>query len=685
MRWIRRLALLIAAVLVGMVIAIAPGATVAVQMASSPVPPSTPPGLNILPSTVKGAAPLSGAVGWQQAQAVMLYSYAREPAFWQAVTAVQAGSATSTQTALVASTTSTHTVPATKLQTFGKVVGGATTAMSGYAVGAALGSTVLDLVGFDAEGSVCANTTGAVQTAVSLLTATDCSAFNQFAAEYSANADVVPGVGFGASCNAVGWCATVDQVIHNVGQNASNYIAQTIYCVTIVPAPTSAFEGRQFYYVPAGSTTTFSTSFSLSVTGQTGGGSYPWACAGTSNGSYGNTNSLPKSGGVLPDFPEYWEGFMLEPREGITPDPGVSWIAPCILGTGSCEPSTSAGQLTETSADPLRVLRCVVVAASGTYTLDSATFRESEGVLPQVRCPDVTGLDVQSIEVREVNLDDGTWLTLWSETTTPEYQAAQTLAPECSDGTCLLDLRKEGQSCFQAPTECAEWMSDPNRDSTYSCWYGTHAVDLAECYVYGPAFDEGAAVTGNVYGDPDTGEPIGAPSGAGTGTDAQAFGAGVQDPEAERVCLPTGWGVFNPIEWMMKPVQCALEWAFVPRQSVLEDVAGSVTGAWDGTAVMQGLPLVVGVIDDLPQSATSDCRGPAVTFDGGGFMEEAGMDGTWYPLDACEQPLSDLAALARWFVPAVMSFFVSLAVLRYSAGIIGFMGIGRSGAAGRIE
>lgn len=30
-------------------------------------------------------------------------------------------------------------------------------------------------------------------------------------------------------------------------------------------------------------------------------------------------------------------------------------------------------------------------------------------------------------------------------------------------------------------------------------------------------------------------------------------------------CAPSGWGWFNPVEWVQKPVKCAILWAFVPK------------------------------------------------------------------------------------------------------------------------
>ena len=47
-----------------------------------------------------------------------------------------------------------------------------------------------------------------------------------------------------------------------------------------------------------------------------------------------------------------------------------------------------------------------------------------------------------------------------------------------------------------------------NQASTYSCYVGTHTVDLSECNIYGPVFNSANRASGNAYGDPRTGAAI---------------------------------------------------------------------------------------------------------------------------------------------------------------------------------
>jgi hypothetical protein len=61
-------------------------------------------------------------------------------------------------------------------------------------------------------------------------------------------------------------------------------------------------------------------------------------------------------------------------------------------------------------------------------------------------------------------------------------------------------------------------------------------------------------------------------TGTGTGTDVPIDrGTGpIPTPIAdddfggEGVCWPSGWGWFNPAQWVLRPIKCALVWAFVP-------------------------------------------------------------------------------------------------------------------------
>jgi hypothetical protein len=81
--------------------------------------------------------------------------------------------------------------------------------------------------------------------------------------------------------------------------------------------------------------------------------------------------------------------------------------------------------------------------------------------------------------------------------------------------------------------------------------------------------------------------PIDPGSGQNTGT--------LEEQQAE--CWPDGWGWFNPAQWVLRPIKCAAEWAFVPsslalqtRMQRIDTLQDSPPITWvnDGSTYVQG-------------------------------------------------------------------------------------------------
>jgi hypothetical protein len=125
---------------------------------------------------------------------------------------------------------------------------------------------------------------------------------------------------------------------------------------------------------------------------------------------------------------------------------------------------------------------------------------------------------------------------------------------------------------------------------------------------------------------------------------------------------------------VFQPVRCALEWAFVPRQSVIQTVATQTRTAWDDTVIGQGIGFAAGIPSALPDGVSSACLGPAVTF--GPPLDDFGMDGTWYPLNSCEEPMATVRGVAYWALPAFTAFALTFTLVRYAASILGYIGFG---------
>lgn len=685
---IAKRAIVIGAVAFAVAGLVAPGAFASV-LASDVIPsPEAPRPVNVLPSTVKGVAPTTGTA-YQSFMAQVMYSYARDPQFWQAASRVNAGTATAGEIELVQQRNGTYGVPATRTQTLTKVVGGVGTAISGYSIGATIGAGTLQLLGYDAQGAVCANTTGIVQDVVSLLAGQDCSGFYEIPPEFIPNEEVT------GSDLASGLC-----LAGPVGTNVVLSPPTSGGTWTAPHPPLTSCSAGYLSWTPNSAEAPltpvgYNQILSIERTGA------------TFTAHIHNTLWGTPVGGTLRSSQIYF-ACLNSSRTGIAPASSVggsgmggaagpNTVTYTVIGAGSCSNGGvayitsrmgAAGATTGTwadqsmwiwtdgvelppavqeSGDPLRTLRCVVVHSGGEVTRDSATFRETDGVLPQPLCPDTTGLVVESIRLLNVNTEDGTWTVLYEESTTTEYQAHQTLAPECSGGTCLLDLRKEGVgSCFQSPGSCAGWFADPNKESTYSCRYGTHAVDLAECTIYAPTFEPGATTTGNTYGDPTTGGAVTNPNPT-AGTDPTGQG---------QACFPNGWAALNPIEWVFRPVQCVLQWAFVPRAEVVAATGTRVTTAWEETIVVQAPTIVNGWIAQLPDDL-GGCEGPPV--DLGPALEQFGVEGVeeQHPLSACDPPWDTIAMIANWVISGSVAFGGTLAVIRYISATIGFVGYGK--------
>lgn len=169
--------------------------------------------------------------------------------------------------------------------------------------------------------------------------------------------------------------------------------------------------------------------------------------------------------------------------------------------------------------------------------------------------------------------------------------------PACLPGTaCELTLWKgqgaPAEYCGEAAVGCPSWYTDINNLENYECRWGPYVVDLGYCNV----FRNPGKVTPNTptITDPKNGVRESGGAEPDTGLDV-GLGEYVYDPQPDPTpfpyepadspageCFPTGWGLLNPVEWVLKPIKCALVWAFVPRAEVvgpvLQDGLESING-----------------------------------------------------------------------------------------------------------
>lgn len=526
--------------------------------------------------------------------------------------------------------------PATKLAKLTKVVSGVGAVMLGGELGFMVGKQVSAAMGFDPEFGLCEpgyEDFGIIST----ITGTDCSSLYEFSPVYDVNGDVVEGISVGAACTSDG--SRCQQLVGVVNGNWGAWTNTDIYKVVATPASVNA-AGMQFRF---------------------GGEWVMMATTGVSNSSSGAGNASCRA---------VW-GSSVDGNDCVTymgramglPD-AVSLVDPLtrpdlVQEVGMADP------------DPERTISCAITGSDGnTYTSHSEPYRESGGSISPVECPQLPeGVSADSVTIGEMSPDG--FKELMTEATTDAYQNWAENFPECATGACKLDLKKKTggtvlPSCFDLQQECMDWFDQPNREELYQCTYGNDNVQLSECFVYSGVFKPERLAIGAPYSDPVTGEWSGGQSSPKAGQDAMADP--VRDPNFSRDCWAGGWAEFNPVEWIMTPVKCALEWAFVPRASVVELEFAKVNTAWAGTPP----GVVIGTVGAWDLDLDLDgCGGIPITW----------QDQTINFLDACgDSPLASMAASARPIVSTVLVVAGILAIITIVAGIIGFRGLGQNGS-----
>lgn len=594
------------------------------QVAQAAISPLAPDPINILPSVVragtKGGATQTYAA-WNSILINVLQQAKKSKEFWAIVAADKAGTATLAQKATLATAKAGFKIPAFKPQALLKTGAGVgTAAILGFEGGYMIGDLGLQAFGVDKTGTVCEESATA-GVWLEIASRVDCTEFKKNA-EFVANLGVVPGLIGPKVCSA----AIPGDCIQLLGQG-TNWSTYKTYC-----------------FLRTGGTT---TSWGLTQQGVTAPFSIALNPSSTQNSNCAAYRP-PMNAGAHP------------------PNPIVTYG--CVSTQPSCGPPQAAPIETITP-NPTRTFKCVVAGSNGqTYTAHTAEFRETDEVIPNPVCPQLpAGVTPTRITITEEG--GGETHTVYDQPATPESTGHRNTYPECMDGTCLLDLRKGLVSCFQVPADCLEWFTDPNKANTYHCWYGTHAVSLAECNVYAPSFNGDPDVTGH----PDTGDPFG-PNPKPNPGDKKGFERPVSDPAKARICHPTGWGVFNPLEWVMKPVQCALEWAFVPRPTVIQAQNNLLRNTITGSVLGSTTALTAAFTAPFDRASTG-CQGPPFRFQttfGGGD----GMDSTFYPLDACSGFMKTFALFSNIASGGIVLLGAGLASIRYFASLFGFVGMG---------
>jgi hypothetical protein len=255
----------------------------------------------------------------------------------------------------------------------------------------------------------------------------------------------------------------------------------------------------------------------------------------------------------------------------------------------------------------------------------SALFRETDAewpAFPDAVCAPGTGR-VVSVEVWQVVPGDSSLDVLLDSWTENAGQAAwETDYPECTDGSCVLELARVDQGsrldCFGSPEACVDWWGtpEPTRSERYECRYAGQVVSVAECKVYSPTFNVATntpvvtstgtvpATTVGRLADPATGEPV-----------PNENPAGGTDPAEDDGCPPS----FNATNflngyWIYKGVACALSAAFVPTQTgpAIDAVGAAAAGSTPFPEVASVVTWFAPPSSLPPQCLVLDVSAPAV-------------------------------------------------------------------------
>lgn len=512
------------------------------------------------------------------------------------------------------------TAPATKPVKLLKLAGGVLTAYTAFELANMLGASgvngVGSLFGFDAQGVVCGNTgSDVVGQVTQFLSGQDCSMFD-LDPLYVKNGDAGEVYGpITAGGRTITYMGSKDE--------ASYSYVEICY----------KFSG------------TLQSGYSIQGQPRSGGWTYisPGSATGSTCSAYsGSTNWTPgwKTGAAS-------QTFLASPQLRI------------VNSTG-----TPVATMSKSMADPNRQQECVV-----TYTDNSIlsalgpVYQESGGQIQPAPCPATPkGKTPSKVTTNDKQLGGGPTTKVAEESVTPEYKDWWEKYPECVTGACKLDLLKKTSptsvpaSCFDLEYACTAWNEDPNKADVYTCRYGSHSVDLKECNAYSGLFTPGRIDAGAAYSDPKTGTWSGGQTSPKSG--ATAMSVNLQDPEKPRTCDLAGLG-FDPIGWVMRPVQCAMEWTFVPRPTVVQVAYGGAGDAWSGKPPAR-IASAVQTLNLHP--SVSGCSISVNLF---------GHDVK--PIDACPGSWAEnMPVVSRLFVSAAFAVLIWNVVRRQISGMVGY-------------
>lgn len=285
--------------------------------------------------------------------------------------------------------------------------------------------------------------------------------------------------------------------------------------------------------------------------------------------------------------------------------------------------------------------------------------------------------------------------------------------PLCNPGlvtACVLEVWVDGSVCRVGDARCLDWAS--HAPSRIECHWGSYVVADSKCDMLENAYQPGGSrlTEPEIDGDPatkpttgtgatgqpspsTTAPPVPIPTDAPLPTPTAPAPTGPPGPDPAPTatpspipdvgdgagCWPSGSARWNPLEWVLRPVQCAFVWAFVPdegfdaiAEGVQEEWADSDIGTWIASdAAEPGRQIV-----DLVSGGGGSCEGPVWTISLGDRPYR------FAPLDACSGPMASIAPVVKTFgtvLVAIAGVYLCVNPILQALGIpaINFPGLRR--------
>jgi len=626
-----------------------------------------------LRSTTKvyAASPLQVAAARKKAIALggkTLATSGMTVAQWRAANESAKATLSGSEKTALATVKTKFRIPATPVKKVAKGVGAAANVLFSYDLGTMIGNGIVSILGVNTDGACAAS--AAQGGWIELVAGTDCSQYG-VVDEYVPNGD--------ASALAPGYKdnrLTFGTGPYVVGGNTYPFYAL----------------GNGDPVVVVGQRVTVKVVKQYAVGNQSLGNSdlRLW-CQGPSTGVVGAPMTLvapstwkATGGDLSASWTATCEGIGRQPL-AITKGSVAAYNASSNFqwyGAAAPEYATNSNE-----PNPLRHWRCEVKelapegGGTGAVLSDvSASFRETDESWPQVKCPTLPPeLILGNVTIWQVNEATGVETQVQSTDTADSYRTTGTENPECLDGSCILDLQfKSGtkwKTCFDSPEECTGWWEHRTDTDQFRCLYGTEVVDYRECAAYKVTFEDTTSVE-TVYCIPVDADGNTCYSTDDTTTDTETgtggectVGCGSNESSE---CFPTGWAVFNPVGWVLQPVQCALRAAFIPSSTGVQQLEAKRDEVLGNTA-FGSVATAVGTMASTFNIAASGCKGPPFRY------VAFGVDETYYPMDACDEPMRGVAGAVNGMLAFSIVTVTILSGLRYLAGTIGFIGWSNTG------